>query len=263
MIRVAYLAANKLLVPRYGALVAAREAVPLFRSFRTFSTSQGRHDEPDRPPVIRYKTAKIIVILGVVVTCSLFLYMTIKRTLYKKELQKTYSSVSHLKIGGPFDMVDHNGNVFTEKDIEGKFCLFYFGFVHCPDICPETLERITEIMNHLPPALVDKYVRCIFVTVDPNRDTPQLMKKYISEFHPQTIGLTGDKEQVDHIKESFRAYSKISLQVTPDDYIVDHSVGIYLVGPDGFVWTTFIKDRDVKEAAKQIEFIITDYLKNK
>jgi len=136
-------------------------------------------------------------------------------------------------IGGPFSLVNHEGKRVTDKDFRGKKMLFYFGFTHCPDICPGSLQVISTALEKLGPAAAD--VTPIFVSVDPERDTPQVLADYVSSFHPRLVGLTGDKKEVDEVvKKTFRVYAKkVKDPKQPDSYTIDHASLIYLMDENG------------------------------
>lgn len=114
-------------------------------------------------------------------------------------------------VGGPFKLKDYNGNEFTEKDLLGKFSIIYFGFSHCPDICPEELDKLGGWLNDLEKRGI-KNLQPIFITCDPVRDTPEVLKKYLSDFHPGIIGLTGTYDEIKDVchtyKASFLCHSK-------------------------------------------------------
>jgi protein SCO1/2 len=133
-------------------------------------------------------------------------------------------------IGGPFALIDQYGARRTEADFRGKLMLVYFGFTYCPDICPTDLQQMALAIEQLGPA--GEAVQPIFITVDPERDTPAHLKEYMPMFHPRFIGLTGDAAA---IKEAARAYRAYYARVSFDksDYTVDHSAFIYLMGRGG------------------------------
>ena len=137
-------------------------------------------------------------------------------------------------IGGPFTLVDHTGRTVTEKDFAGKWMMIYFGFTYCPDVCPTSLSVMADAMNMLTPEQADKIVP-VMITVDPARDTPELLAQYVTNFHPRMVGLTGTPEQVAAAARAYRVYfAKAAGSGTgTDDYLMDHSSIVYLVGPDG------------------------------
>jgi cytochrome oxidase Cu insertion factor (SCO1/SenC/PrrC family) len=139
-------------------------------------------------------------------------------------------------IGGPFTLVDGQGRTVTNETFRGRYMLVYFGFTHCPDICPTELMTISTALNDLEaqaPALAAR-IQPLFITVDPERDTPQVMGDYVKSFHPRLIGLTGAPEQVALAKKSYRVYAqKAPAADGGTDYNVDHSSIVFLMDPVG------------------------------
>ena len=135
------------------------------------------------------------------------------------------------QIGGPFTLTDHFGNSVTDKDFRGKFLIVYFGYTFCPDVCPTGLQTVAETLDLLDPEQM-KRVTPIFISVDPERDTPELMKEYVSNFHDNMIGLSGTREQIDAAAARYRArYKKVD---TGDEfYLIDHTALLYVMGADG------------------------------
>ena len=133
-------------------------------------------------------------------------------------------------VGGPFALVDHTGRQRTEADFRGKLLLLYFGFTYCPDLCPTDLQSIGLAIDQLGKA--GEEVQPLFVTLDPDRDTPQHLANYVLLFHPRLIGLTGDPSS---IRQAARAYNVYYAKVPTagDDYTVDHSGYIYLMDRAG------------------------------
>ncbi|MCR6629562.1 MAG: SCO family protein [Magnetospirillum sp.] len=135
-------------------------------------------------------------------------------------------------IGGPFTLVDGDGRTVTDKDFRGKWMLIYFGYTFCPDVCPTSLSVVAGAMDKLAPAELDKLVP-VFISVDPARDTPAVMKDYAAAFHPRMVGLTGSEEQVAAVSKAYKVYAARAKGADDSSYTVDHSSILYLVGPDG------------------------------
>jgi protein SCO1 len=128
-------------------------------------------------------------------------------------------------IGGSFALVDQNGKTVTQDDLKGQPVLMFFGYTHCPDVCPTTLFEISEMFRKMGP---DAKVRAVFVTVDPDRDTPELMKSYLSSFDRRISGLTGDRAALDAMLKAWRVtYRKVPLD--GDNYSMDHTALVYLM----------------------------------
>jgi protein SCO1/2 len=148
-------------------------------------------------------------------------------------------------VGGSFTLTDQNGQSRSDGEFRGKLMLVYFGFTHCPDVCPLDLQKMSKAMAQLG-GEADQVVP-IFVTVDPARDTPEAMRDFVASFDPHIVALTGDKPAIDRLVKDYRAYYK------PDsdgaDYNVMHSSLIYLMGRDGRYLTHFGQDATADDIA--------------
>lgn len=155
-------------------------------------------------------------------------------------------------IGGPFELVDHNGRTVTEKDFAGRLMLVYFGFTNCPDICPTGLQTIAIAMDELGAAA--QRVQPVLITVDPERDTPPVMKEYVQAFHERMVGLTGTPEQVAKAARAWRVYyQKVPLKESSLGYSVDHSGFIYLMDGEGRYLSHFRHDATPEQIAQRIK----------
>lgn len=144
---------------------------------------------------------------------------------------------SGVKIGGPFHLIDQTGKTVTDKDYRGRFMLISFGYGFCPDICPTTLQTMGAAIDILGPD--GKRIQPIFITIDPERDTVEFMADYVASFHPRLVGLTGSKADTDKTASLYRVYHAKVGDGAPDEYLMDHSAFIYLMGPDGAFLTMF------------------------
>ena len=139
-------------------------------------------------------------------------------------------------IGGPFALTDQFGKLRTDADFRGQYMLVFFGFTHCPDICPIELQTISDALDQLGSEAAAK-VTPIFITVDPARDTPDALRSYAANFHPRLVALTGSAEAIGAVAKSYRVYyAKATGTSAPSDpaaYIMDHSAIVYLMGPNG------------------------------
>ncbi|WP_112662421.1 SCO family protein [Microvirga flavescens] len=136
---------------------------------------------------------------------------------------------SPVPIGGPFRLTDQNSKPFSSESLKGKPFAIFFGFTHCPDVCPTTLYDLTQDMTALGPD-ADK-LNVVFVTVDPARDDPALMKTYLSSFDPRIIGLTGTEEEIAAVAKAYRIfYRKVP---TESGYTMDHTATIFLMDSKG------------------------------
>ncbi|MEE9544259.1 MAG: SCO family protein [Rhodospirillales bacterium] len=138
-------------------------------------------------------------------------------------------------IGGPFTLVDHNGNTVTDADFHGRYMLIYFGYTFCPAVCPTSTIMMAHALEQLGEE-AEKVVP-IFITVDPERDRPEDLKEYVPHFHPRLVGLSGTPEQIAVATEAYKVYVAKILEKgwwgVVDDYFVYHSDVIYFMGPDG------------------------------
>jgi protein SCO1/2 len=132
-------------------------------------------------------------------------------------------------IGGPFQLTDQSGKRVSEATYKGGPMIVFFGFTHCPDVCPTTLFEMSEVLKRIPK---DKKVAALFVTVDPERDTPALLKDYLSSFDPRISGLTGTREEIDVALKAYRVFAKKVPQEN-GEYTMDHSAIIYLMDKQG------------------------------
>jgi protein SCO1/2 len=137
-----------------------------------------------------------------------------------------------LGIGGPFTLEDGNGKPVTDRDFRGKYMLVYFGYTFCPDVCPTTLNAVADAMDKLGPEAAR--VQPLFITVDPKRDTPSVVKQYAAAFGPNVRGLTGTEGEIAKVAKEYRVYyAEHRTGPGPNDYSMDHSSVLYLMSPNG------------------------------
>ena len=136
-----------------------------------------------------------------------------------------------VEIGGDFELIDQNGKVFNSNRLKGKLSLIYFGFTSCPDICPTSLNKITEVVKILDKNNID--VAPVFITIDPKRDTPEVLREYLKHFHPKFIALTGNDKQIKDVADKFKVYYAFANNSNDNkNYMLDHSSFTYLM--DGY-----------------------------
>ncbi len=152
-------------------------------------------------------------------------------------------------IGGPFRLIDQNGRVVTEAALKGKAHLIFFGFTHCPDICPTKLFEVSEVLEKLGPDRTK--LGAFFVSVDPERDTPEKLKDYLSSFSPQLTGLTGDPEAIAVIAKAYQVYYK-KIPLEAGGYTMDHTATVYLMNKQGEFLARFNLDRRPEHAAEAL-----------
>ncbi|HEY3146663.1 MAG TPA: SCO family protein [Dongiaceae bacterium] len=189
------------------------------------------------------RRAVVAVLLAVLMICGALLYR-----LYERSFGGGISTEA--LIGGPFELTDQNGNQVTEQTYKGKLMLVYFGFTFCPDACPTALGIMSAAIDKLDVA-ADRVVP-IFITVDPDRDTPQVMKDYVSNFNPRLVGLTGTPEQIAKAAKAYRVFYQKAPGTTPGEYLMDHTTLMYLMDGEGKYVTHFGPDATPEQMADEI-----------
>jgi protein SCO1 len=165
------------------------------------------------------------------------------------------TTLSQLKqLGGAFSSVTQNGLPFTQTNLYGKPSLMFFGFTHCPDVCPTALFEITQHLKALGP-LADR-INVVFVTVDPERDTPAQMKLYLGSFDPRIIGLSGSAAQTEAMTRAFAVFAE---RVTSKDggYTINHTASTYMMGADGVFRGMISPDESSEMALSKIRRLIS------
>jgi protein SCO1 len=141
------------------------------------------------------------------------------------------TDVTGLGYAKNFSLIDHNGKVRTLADFKGKAVLVFFGYTHCPDVCPTTLAEMANVMKQLGPQA--DQVQVLFVTVDPDRDTPALLSKYMPAFDPRFLGMSGDKAAIDKVAKEFKVFYQKVVGDDSANYTIDHTAGSYVFDPQG------------------------------
>jgi protein SCO1 len=152
-------------------------------------------------------------------------------------------------IGGAFALEDGNGKTVSDETVRGRPFLVYFGYTHCPDVCPTELARISDILSKMG----DKPIPVLFITVDPERDTPKVMQDYVSSFNPAIVGLSGSPQAVAAAEKTFRVFARKGEKQPDGDYSMDHSSIVYLMDKNGAFVEAFNVERSPDEAAKELE----------
>jgi protein SCO1 len=153
-------------------------------------------------------------------------------------------------LGSSFTMIGSDGRVVTSADLSGRPYLVFFGYTHCPDFCPTTLFDISAVFRELGP---DKKIAAILVTVDPERDTPDVLKTYLGNFDSRIVGLTGNPLKTEAIAKAFRVYSRKVPGEKPGDYSVDHTGAVYLMDKRGKFVSVFNLQMPPQQAARELE----------
>jgi protein SCO1 len=151
-------------------------------------------------------------------------------------------------IGGPFALTKADGSTLRDSDLKGAPFVVFFGFTHCPDICPTKLFEMSEVLR----AAGDKGkpLRALFVSIDPERDTPEVLKSYLGSFDPRVVGLTGDRSAIEAMVKAYRAYAK-KIPTKDNDYTMDHSTLVYLMNKRGEFHGALNLERAPAEAARE------------
>jgi protein SCO1 len=152
-------------------------------------------------------------------------------------------------VGGPFHLEDQNGKAVSDADMKGRPFLVFFGYTHCPDMCPTTLFELSQVMRALGPDA--GRAGALFITVDPTRDTPAVMKDYLSNFDPHLRGLTGDQASIDAAIKAYRVYAK-KVPLDNGDYTMDHTALVYLMDKDGHFIAPFNVNRTPEAEAADL-----------
>ncbi|MDG1709464.1 MAG: SCO family protein [Emcibacteraceae bacterium] len=176
-------------------------------------------DKPKKPNV------RILLSLVLAVIAAI-LWITV----LQKENTPTAAENSRALIGGPFSLTNHSGDAVSDQDFLGKYMIVYFGYTYCPDVCPMDLQIMADALRELSEEQLEE-INPVFVSIDPERDTVDVMAEYVGFFHPQMIGLTGTVEQVDRVKKEYRVYAAKADDTA--DYLVDHTSYTYFMDKDG------------------------------
>ncbi|KAI9019250.1 SCO1/SenC-domain-containing protein, partial [Phycomyces nitens] len=176
------------------------------------------------------------VFIGTGIATLIYFDREKKKSIEERECQEKSKSFGKPKLGGPFKLTNAaNNQEFDSDSLRGQFHIIYFGFTHCPDICPEELDKMSEVVEAAKKdkELGENSLVPIFITCDPRRDTAPIVKEYVKDFHPDLIGLTGSQEEIRKVAKLFRVYVSSPPQAGDDDYLVDHSIFFYLMSPEG------------------------------
>lgn len=161
-------------------------------------------------------------------------------------------------VGGPFELVDGDGKPVTEKDFAGKPMLVYFGYTFCPDVCPTELIAMSDGLDLLSPDEAKQF-QPIFVTIDPERDTPEVMKDYVQNFYPTMVGLTGTAEQIRKAAQAYRVYyAKSEAKTEGAPYLMDHSSFIYVMDAKGRYLRHFSMGTTPADIATGLKQVLAD-----
>jgi protein SCO1/2 len=158
-------------------------------------------------------------------------------------------STAAVSIGGPFELVDQHGVTRSDEDFRGRYMLMYFGFTHCPDTCPTALLKITHALEELAELDAAKAERVVpmFISVDPERDTPEALRSYAENFHPRLVALTGTRRQLEELGRVYGVFFAKVPTGPPGEYLMDHTGFVYLIGPGGNYLEYFESDASIDD----------------
>ena len=159
------------------------------------------------------------------------------------------------RIGGPFTLTDQDGRTVSDRQFAGRYRIIYFGYTYCPDVCPTALQHLMQGLREFRGRAPDRAakVQPIFITVDPARDTPAVLKQYTRAFDPQLIGLTGSDAQIATVAKEFAVYYKKAVKPGSSDYLVDHMSQALLFGPDGAPIALLPQEQDAGAIAAELD----------
>ena len=187
------------------------------------------------------------------------MYKTIKFIYILTAILVLYSSMASIQakqaeIGGDFELIAHTGKPFKLSDIEGKVGVIFFGFTHCPDVCPNTLLEIQRLIASLGEQSDE--VQILFISVDPKRDTPEILESYVNYFNKNIIGLTGSDEQISSVLEQYRGTVSFSGDTSSNTYSVDHVANLYLIDKQGKVGSIILPRTPFAVLEQQVRKLI-------
>lgn len=222
-----------------------------------------KYESTGEPPkkkslvLLSWKSVAISFIFG---GALLILLNKLKKEKQESQKRQRKQQIGKMAIGGPFELLDQNGKTVKNTDFLGSWMLLYFGFTHCPDICPEEMDKMCEAVD-----LVEKVeikgakLVPLFITVDPDRDDVAAVNKYLKDFSPKLRGLTGSKKQIEQVTKAYRVYFSNGPKDEDNDYIVDHTVIMYLIDPEGNFVDYFGQNKKAAEVATAVAIHMGTY----
>ncbi|RCH93411.1 Cu-binding protein, partial [Rhizopus stolonifer] len=221
---------------------------------------------PPTPPPPKTFTWKSAAVLTLTAAGLVVYFKNEKEKLQaqrKKQERDSIRALGRPNIGQPFKLLNVNQNrlMSSEELMNGKFTMIYFGFTHCPDICPEELDKMADVVDTVKAEFGEDILTPVFITCDPLRDTEKVVKEYVQDFHPDLIGFTGPADELKQVARSYRVYAYTPPNVSADDdYLVDHSIFIYLMDPNGKFVDCYARDTTPDEVFTRFKNYMQDYL---
>ncbi|KAL3093135.1 hypothetical protein niasHT_022585 [Heterodera trifolii] len=200
---------------------------------------------------ISWKSVTIVVVIFAPLLVILFVIKKMKEEEREKNRKKV---IGKARLGGEWELVNVDGKAESSRDFLGKWVLIYFGFTNCPDVCPDEIEKMIDVVDILHREEATIPIVPLFISVDPERDTAERIRVYCAEFSPKLRGFTGSKEQIAKVAKAFRVYhSEGPRTKRTDDYIVDHTVIMYLIDPEGNFHDYYGQNRRAREISNVIK----------
>ncbi|KAK0502982.1 SCO1 protein [Armillaria luteobubalina] len=239
---------------------ATKQATPKYpqKQLRFYST------EPPAPPrsASVFTPSSAVVFVTVLVGLVFYFRHEKAKHIEQREKERAASQYGRPKVGGPFKLMSHTGQPFTDQNLLGKWSLVYFGFTNCPDICPAELDKITAVVEAAEKKH-GKIFQPVFISVDPARDTLSQMAVYLKDFHPSIVGLVGTYAETRAICKAYRVYFSTPPDADPKgDYLVDHSIFVYLMDPNGQFVEAFGQVTTSADVVGKIEEFVGEWEKN-
>lgn len=233
------------------SLITRNQKINQFNLFdKKYASNDSTSPKKKSLILLSWKSVAVSFIFG---GALLILLAKMKKEKQESQKRQRKQQIGKMAIGGPFELLDQSGKLVKNTDYLGSWMLIYFGFTHCPDICPEEMDKMCEAVD-----LVEKVdikgakLAPLFITVDPERDDVNAINKYLKDFSPKLRGLTGDKKQIEQVTKSYRVYFSSGPPDEDNDYIVDHTVIMYLVDPEGNFVDYFGQNKSAAEVATAI-----------
>ncbi|MBN9564718.1 MAG: SCO family protein [Alphaproteobacteria bacterium] len=194
------------------------------------------------------KFLKVFLVASAGIATALYIYAK-KNVPSQLPMDKVIGTA---KIGGPFNLIDQNRKIKTDKDLLGKYAVIYFGYTFCPDVCPMGMHSFSEALSRLPE--LQGRIQPVFISVDPQRDKPEEIKKFLKTFHPSFWGLTGEPAQIEQAKEAYKVYAvQQKNEHGSEHYLIDHSSIFYVFSPDGSFVGHFTHATSVDEMVQKLK----------
>uniref|UniRef100_UPI00398EE582 protein SCO2 homolog, mitochondrial n=1 Tax=Pristiophorus japonicus TaxID=55135 RepID=UPI00398EE582 len=244
--------------PRIVCVTPGSLTLLTHRLFSQSSSDRSSGRSAGSPQISLWTKFMVTCLFGAVIM-GLWFYVHLEKE--QQEKVRRQEQLKKLALGqGDFNLLDHTGRSRAKRDFFGQWVLLYFGFTHCPDICPDELDKISSVVQMLDKDRALAPVQPIFITVDPERDGVEEMARYIKDFHSRMIGLTGTPEQIKELGKAFRVYYSAGPKDEDNDYIVDHTIIIYLLNPDGLFTDYYNRNKSDQEIAESIRSHMKTYV---